>query len=91
MPWEQAALVGAAIGQTIAFEFPAHAGLSPTLKAGTLDPRTSAIPCLAPCGFTSLAPERRPARSPGSACGRSRAGTLPNLVGAAIAGLFIAG
>ena len=104
VPWEQATLVGAAIGQKIAFnEFLAYASLSPTLKAGTLDPRTAAILCFALCGFanlasvaiqlasfTSLAPERRPeiARFGLRAI---LAGTLSNLTSAAIAGLFIAG
>ncbi|MCJ2029933.1 NupC/NupG family nucleoside CNT transporter [Methylobacterium sp. J-043] len=104
VPWEQATLVGGAIGQKIAFnEFLAYASLSPTLKAGTLDPRTSAILCFALCGFanlasvaiqlasfTSLAPERRPeiARFGLRAI---LAGTLSNLTSAAIAGLFITG
>ncbi|CAO4152547.1 Putative nucleoside permease NupX [Methylorubrum aminovorans] len=104
VPWEQATLVGGAIGQKIAFnEFLAYAGLSPTLKAGTLDPRTGAILCFALCGFanltsvaiqlasfTSLAPERRPeiARFGLRAI---LAGTLSNLTSAAIAGLFITG
>jgi CNT family concentrative nucleoside transporter len=104
VPWEQATLVGGAIGQKIAFnEFLAYASLSPILKAGTLDPRTSAILCFALCGFanlasvaiqlasfTSLAPERRPeiARFGLRAI---LAGTLSNLTSAAIAGLFITG
>ncbi|WP_232631431.1 NupC/NupG family nucleoside CNT transporter [Methylobacterium sp. Leaf118] len=103
VPWDQATLVGGAIGQKIAFnEFLAYASLSPTLKAGTLDPRTAAIVCFALCGFanltsvaiqlasfTSLAPERRPeiARFGLRAI---LAGTLSNLTSAAIAGFFIA-
>ena len=103
-PWEQAALVGGAIGQKIAFnEFFAYAALSPVLKAGTLDPRTLAILCFALCGFANLAsiaiqlasfsslvPERRAevARYGPRAI---LAGTLSNLTSAAIAGLFIAG
>ncbi len=103
-PWEQARLVGGAIGQKIAFnEFLAYATLSPTLKAGTLDPRTAAIVCFALCGFanltsvaiqlasfTSLVPERR---SEIARLGLRAilAGTLANLTSAAIAGLFIAG
>jgi CNT family concentrative nucleoside transporter len=104
VPWDQASLVGGAIGQKFAFnEFFAYASLSPVLKGGTLDPRTSAILCFALCGFanltsiaiqlasfSSLAPERRPelARYGFRAI---LAGTLSNLTSAAIAGLFIAG
>ncbi|MDP4004372.1 NupC/NupG family nucleoside CNT transporter [Methylobacterium sp. NEAU K] len=101
--WEHAALVGGAIGQKLAFnEFLAYANLSPTLKAGTLDPRTQAIVCFALCGFanfasiaiqlasfSSLVPERR---SEVARYGLRAilAGTLSNLTSAAIAGLFVA-
>lgn len=102
VPWEQAGLVGGAIGQKIAFnEFLAYAQLSPTLKAGTLELRTAAIVCFALCGFANLAsiavqlasfgalvPERR---SEVARFGLRAilAGTLSNLTSAAIAGLFI--
>ena len=102
VPWEQAGLVGGAIGQKIAFnEFLAYAQLSPTLKAGILDPRTSAIVCFALCGFANLAsiavqlasfgalvPERR-AEVARFGLRAILAGTLSNLTSAAIAGLFI--
>jgi concentrative nucleoside transporter, CNT family len=86
VPWERAALV---------------ANLSPTLKAGTLDPRSQAIVCFALCGFAnfasiaiqlasfaSLVPERR---SEVARYGLRAilAGTLSNLTSAAIAGLFV--
>lgn len=102
VPWDQAGLVGGAIGQKIAFnEFLAYAQLSPVLKDGSLDPRTLAILCFALCGFAnlasiaiqlaslgSLAPERRPeiARFGLRAI---LAGTLSNLTSATLAGLFI--
>ncbi|KQP52678.1 nucleoside transporter C-terminal domain-containing protein [Methylobacterium sp. Leaf108] len=102
VPWEQAELVGGAIGQKIVFnEFLAYAQLSPTLAAGTLDPRTTAILCFALCGFanlasigvqlasfSALAPERRGevARYGVRAI---LAGTLSNLTSATIAGVFI--
>ncbi|MGV7032880.1 NupC/NupG family nucleoside CNT transporter [Methylobacterium symbioticum] len=102
VPWEQAALVGGAIGQKIAFnEFLAYANLSPTLKAGSLDPRSTAIVCFALCGFanfasiaiqlasfSSLVPERR-AEVARYGLRAILAGTLSNLTSAAIAGLFI--
>ncbi|MDP4026024.1 nucleoside transporter C-terminal domain-containing protein [Methylobacterium sp. NEAU 140] len=102
VPWEQAGLVGGAIGQKLAFnEFLAYAGLSPTLKAGTLDPRSQAIVCFALCGFanfasiaiqlasfSSLVPERR-AEVARYGLRAILAGTLSNLTSAAIAGLFI--
>ncbi len=104
VPWSEAALVGGAIGQKFAFnEFLAYADLSPTLKAGRLDPRSTAIVCFALCGFANLAsiaiqlasfaslvPERRPelARYGLRAI---LAGSLSNLTSAAIAGLFVAG
>ncbi|WP_375463513.1 NupC/NupG family nucleoside CNT transporter [uncultured Methylobacterium sp.] len=104
VPWEQAALVGGAIGQKIAFnEFFAYAGLSPVLKAGALDPRSTAIVCFALCGFAnlssiaiqlasfaSLVPERR-AEVARYGLRAILAGTLSNLTSAAIAGLFIGG
>lgn len=102
VPWEHASLVGGAIGQKIAFnEFLAYATLSPTLGAGTLDPRSQAIVCFALCGFANLAsiaiqlasfsslvPERR---SEVARYGLRAilAGTLANLTSAAIAGLFV--
>lgn len=102
VPWAHAALVGGAIGQKIAFnEFLAYATLSPTLGAGTLDPRSQAIVCFALCGFANLAsiaiqlasfsslvPERR---SEVARYGLRAilAGTLANLTSAAIAGLFV--
>jgi concentrative nucleoside transporter, CNT family len=102
VPWEQATLVGGAIGQKLAFnEFLAYANLSPTLKAGTLGPRAQAIVCFALCGFanfasiaiqlasfSSLVPERR---SEVARYGLRAilAGTLSNLTSAAIAGLFV--
>ncbi|KAB1070945.1 NupC/NupG family nucleoside CNT transporter [Methylobacterium planeticum] len=104
VPWEQASLVGGAIGQKLAFnEFLAYANLSPVLKAGSLDPRTTAILCFALCGFanfasiaiqlasfSSLVPERR---SEVARLGLRAilGGTLSNLTSAAIAGLFISG
>ena len=103
VPWEHAALVGGAIGQKLAFnEFLAYANLSPTLKAGTLDPRSQAIVCFALCGFANLAsiaiqlasfsslvPERR-AEVARYGLRAILAGSLSNLTSAAIAGLFIA-
>ncbi len=102
VPWEQAGIVGGAIGQKLAFnEFLAYASLSPTLKAGTLDPRSQAIVCFALCGFanfasiaiqlasfSSLVPERR---SEVARYGLRAilAGSLSNLTSAAIAGLFV--
>lgn len=104
VPWEHATLVGGAIGQKLAFnEFFAYANLSPVLKGGALDPRTTAIVCFALCGFANLAsiaiqlasfsslvPERR-AEIAGYGLRAILAGTLSNLTSAAIAGLFIAG
>lgn len=102
VPWSEATLVGGAIGQKLAFnEFLAYANLAPTLKAGTLDPRTQAIVCFALCGFanfasiaiqlasfSSLVPERR-AEVARYGLRAILAGTLSNLTSAAIAGLFI--
>ena len=102
VPWAHAALVGGAIGQKIAFnEFLAYATLSPTLGAGTLDPRSQAIVCFALCGFANLAsiaiqlasfsslvPERR-AEVARYGLRAILAGTLANLTSAAIAGLFV--
>ncbi|CAM3095281.1 MULTISPECIES: NupC/NupG family nucleoside CNT transporter [Methylobacterium] len=102
VPWEHASLVGGAIGQKIAFnEFLAYATLSPTLGAGTLDPRSQAIVCFALCGFANLAsiaiqlasfsslvPERR-AEVARYGLRAILAGTLANLTSAAIAGLFV--
>ncbi|AWN41362.1 NupC/NupG family nucleoside CNT transporter [Methylobacterium durans] len=104
VPWEQAALVGGALGQKIAFnEFLAYANLSPVLKSGSLDPRTAAILCFALCGFANLAsiaiqlasfaslvPERR-AEVASYGLRAILGGTLSNLTSAAIAGLFIGG
>ena len=104
VPWEQATLVGGAIGQKIAFnEFLAYANLAPTLKSGSLDPRSTAIVCFALCGFAnfasiaiqlasfaSLVPERR-AEVARYGLRAILAGTLSNLTSAAIAGLFIGG
>ena len=102
VPWDQAILVGGAIGQKLAFnEFLAYANLSPVLKSGELGARTTAILCFALCGFAnlssiaiqlasfgSLVPERR---SEVAAFGLRAilAGTLSNLTSAAIAGVFI--
>ncbi|AWN46202.1 NupC/NupG family nucleoside CNT transporter [Methylobacterium terrae] len=102
VPWDQATLVGGAIGQKLAFnEFLAYANLSPVLKSGELGARTTAILCFALCGFANLAsiaiqlasfgslvPERR---SEVAAYGLRAilAGTLSNLTSAAIAGVFI--
>ncbi|MGC5779078.1 NupC/NupG family nucleoside CNT transporter [Methylobacterium sp. NFXW15] len=102
VPWDQAGLVGGAIGQKLAFnEFLAYAALSPTLKAGILDPRSQAIVCFALCGFanfasiavqlasfSSLVPERR-AEVARYGLRAILAGTLANLTSAAVAGLFI--
>ncbi|POR41921.1 nucleoside transporter C-terminal domain-containing protein [Methylobacterium sp. V23] len=102
VPWDQAGLVGGALGQKIAFnEFLAYAQLSPVLKGGTLDPRTAAILCFALCGFAnltsvaiqlaslaSLAPERR-AEIARFGLRAILAGTLSNLTSATLAGLFI--
>ncbi|GJE27392.1 NupC/NupG family nucleoside CNT transporter [Methylobacterium organophilum] len=104
VPWEQALLVGGAIGQKIAFnEFLAYANLSPTLQSGALGPRSTAIVCFALCGFanfasiaiqlasfSSLVPERR-AEVARYGLRAILAGTLSNLTSAAIAGLFIGG
>ncbi|UMY16703.1 NupC/NupG family nucleoside CNT transporter [Methylobacterium organophilum] len=104
VPWEQAPLVGGAIGQKIAFnEFLAYANLSPTLQSGALGPRSTAIVCFALCGFanfasiaiqlasfSSLVPERR-AEVARYGLRAILAGTLSNLTSAAIAGLFIGG
>ncbi|KNY22897.1 nucleoside transporter C-terminal domain-containing protein [Methylobacterium sp. ARG-1] len=103
VPWENAPLVGGAIGQKIAFnEFLAYANLSPTLKADTLDPRSQVIVCFALCGFanfasiaiqlasfSSLVPERR-AEVARYGLRAILAGTLANLTSAAIAGMFVA-
>ncbi|WP_375409644.1 NupC/NupG family nucleoside CNT transporter [uncultured Methylobacterium sp.] len=102
VPWDQAQLVGGAIGQKIVFnEFLAYAQLSPTLAAGSLDPRTTAILCFALCGFANLAsigvqlagigalaPERR-GEVARYGLRAILAGTLSNLTSATIAGLFI--
>ena len=104
VPWEQATLVGGAIGQKIAFnEFFAYASVSPVLKGGSLDPRTGAILCFALCGFanfasiaiqlasfSSLVPERR-SEIARYGLRAILGGTLSNLTSAAIAGLFISG
>jgi CNT family concentrative nucleoside transporter len=104
VPWEQAGLVGAAIGQKIAFnEFLAYATVSPQLKDGSLGPRTTAILCFALCGFanltsiaiqlasfSSLVPERR-AEVAAFGLRAILAGTLSNFTSAAIAGAFIPG
>jgi CNT family concentrative nucleoside transporter len=103
VPWENASLVGGAIGQKIAFnEFLAYANLSPTLKGNVLDPRSQAIVCFALCGFanfasiaiqlasfSSLVPERR-AEIARYGLRAILAGTLANLTSAAIAGMFVA-
>ncbi|TNC16172.1 NupC/NupG family nucleoside CNT transporter [Methylobacterium terricola] len=102
VPWDQATLVGGAIGQKLAFnEFLAYANLSPVLKSNALGDRTTAILCFALCGFAnlssiaiqlasfgSLVPERR---SEVASYGLRAilAGTLSNLTSAAIAGVFI--
>ncbi len=82
-------------------EFLAYANLSPTLKAGTLDPRSQAIVCFALCAsrifasiaihlasFASLVPERR---SEVARYGLRAilAGRCRTLTSAAIAGLFV--
>jgi CNT family concentrative nucleoside transporter len=103
VPWDRASLVGGAIGQKLAFnEFLAYANVSPTLKDGSLDPRTAAILCFALCGFAnfasiaiqlasfaSLVPDRR-AEVARLGLRAILGGTLSNLTSAAIAGLFIA-
>lgn len=102
VPWDQAGLVGSAIGQKIAFnEFLAYAQVSPTLKDGSLDPRTAAILCFALCGFANLASIAIQLASLGSLAPERRseiarfgfrailAGTLSNLTSATLAGLFI--
>lgn len=102
VPWDQATLVGGAIGQKLAFnEFLAYANLSPVLKSGELGPRSTAILCFALCGFAnlssiaiqlasfgSLVPERR-AEVASYGLRAILAGTLSNLTSAAIAGVFI--
>ncbi|TGD96742.1 NupC/NupG family nucleoside CNT transporter [Methylobacterium nonmethylotrophicum] len=102
VPWDQATLVGGAIGQKLAFnEFLAYANLSPVLKSGELGSRTTAILCFALCGFAnlssiaiqlasfgSLVPERR-AEVAAFGLRAILAGTLSNLTSAAIAGVFI--
>lgn len=102
VPWDHAQLVGGAIGQKIVFnEFLAYAQLSPTLSAGSLDPRTTAILCFALCGFANLASIGVQLASIGALAPERRgevaryglrailAGTLSNLTSATIAGLFI--
>lgn len=102
VPWDQATLVGGAIGQKLAFnEFLAYANLSPVLKSGELGEHTTAILCFALCGFAnlssiaiqlasfgSLVPERR-AEVASYGLRAILAGTLSNLTSAAIAGVFI--
>lgn len=102
VPWDQATLVGGAIGQKLAFnEFLAYANLSPVLKSGELGDRTTAILCFALCGFAnlssiaiqlasfgSLVPERR-AEVAAFGLRAILAGILSNLTSAAIAGVFI--
>lgn len=102
IPWEKAELIGATLGQKLAFnEFLAYANLSPALRSGELDPRTVAIASFALCGFAnlssigiqvasfaSLVPERR---SEVASLGLRAvaAGTLSNLTSATVAGLFV--
>lgn len=102
VPWERAELIGTAIAEKVVFnEFLAYAHLSPVLRSGELDPRTTAIVCFALCGFAnlssigvqlatfgSLVPERR---GEVAALGLRAvaAGTLSNLTSAAVAGLFV--
>ncbi|MGY2048754.1 NupC/NupG family nucleoside CNT transporter [Methylobacterium sp. JK268] len=103
VPWEQAGLVGGAIGQKVAFnEFLAYANLSPVLRSGELGRRTTAILCFALCGFANLASIAIQLASFGSLVPARRAevaayglrailgGSLSNLTSAAIAGLFVA-
>lgn len=102
VPWEKAGLIGAAIGEKLVLnEFLAYAHLSPALRAGELDPRSTAIASFALCGFANfasigvqlagigaLAPDRR-AEVARLGLLAVAAGTLSNLTSAAIAGLFV--
>lgn len=103
-PWEEAGVVGTFLGQKLAInEFVAYASFTDYLNNGamSLSPKTQAIIAFALCGFANfssiailvgglaiMAPNRRQevARLGPYAL---LAGTLANLMSAAIAGLFI--
>lgn len=103
IPWGEAHLVGGLLGQKIAFnEFVAYVGLSPLIHAHALSVHSLAIVSVALCGFSnfssvgiliggfgSVAPERR-AEIATIASRCVIAGTLSNLLSAAITGLFVA-
>ncbi|NVN01047.1 MULTISPECIES: NupC/NupG family nucleoside CNT transporter [Asaia] len=103
IPWSEASLIGGFLGQKIAFnEFVAYVSLSPLIHAHTLSGHDLAIVSVALCGFSnfssvgiliggfgSVAPERRTEIATiASRC--VIAGTLSNLMSAAITGLFVA-
>ncbi|WP_035448061.1 NupC/NupG family nucleoside CNT transporter [Asaia prunellae] len=103
IPWSEAFLIGGFLGQKIAFnEFVAYVGLSPLIHAHALSMHDLAIVSVALCGFSnfssvgiliggfgSVAPERRvEIAAIASRC--VIAGTLSNLMSAAITGLFVA-
>lgn len=104
IPWSESFLIGSFLGQKIAFnEFVAYVGLSPLIHAHALSVHDLAIVSVALCGFSnfssvgiliggfgSVAPERR-AEIATIASRCVIAGTLSNLMSAAITGLFVAG
>ncbi|RUT26668.1 NupC/NupG family nucleoside CNT transporter [Asaia sp. W19] len=103
IPWSNALLIGGFLGEKIAFnEFVAYVGLSPLIHDHTVSGHDLAIVSVALCGFSnfssvgiliggfgSVAPERR-AEIAVIASRCVIAGTLSNLMSAAITGLFIA-
>ena len=103
IPWSESFLIGGFLGQKIAFnEFVAYVGLSPLIHAHTLSGHDLAIVSVALCGFSnfssvgiliggfgSVAPDRR-AEIATIASRCVIAGTLSNLMSAAITGLFVA-
>lgn len=103
IPWSECLQIGGFLGQKIAFnEFVAYVGLSPLIHAHALSAHDLAIVSVALCGFSnfsslgiliggfgSVAPERR-AEIAKIASRCVIAGTLSNLMSAAITGLFIA-
>ncbi|WP_419729020.1 NupC/NupG family nucleoside CNT transporter [Lichenicola sp.] len=102
VPWQDARPIGGIIGQKLVFnEFVAYVHLSPMIRSHAMSTRTIAIASFALCGFAnfssigillasygSIAPERR---SEVARMGLRAvlAGSLSNLMSAAIAGLFI--
>jgi CNT family concentrative nucleoside transporter len=103
VPWTDAHLIGAIIGQKLVFnEFVAYVHLSPLIHAGTVSRHAIAIASFALCGFANfssigillagygaIVPERR-AEVARLGLRAVLAGTLSNLMSATIAGMFIA-